>query len=94
MDAIKSLSSWKKQILYFFIISVFGSVAGIAHGVFFDLEWDQIGRLSVFGVIFTTIRVIPALLLFGYVFDIDNRAEIEALKSRIEKLESTLGNMS
>mgnify|MGYP006969590868 CR=1 FL=1 len=64
MDAIKSLSSWKKQILYFFIISVFGSVAGIAHGVFFVLEWDQIGRISFFGVIFPPILVFRALLLF------------------------------
>lgn len=90
MDAIKSLSSWKKQILYFFIISVFGSVAGIAHGVFFDLEWDQIGRLSIFGIIFTTIIIFPALLIFEYVFDIDNRAEIEELKRRIDELENRL----
>ncbi len=90
MSINKSFASWRKQILYFLIISVFGAVAGIAHGVFFDLEWSQIQRLSIFGIIFTTVIIFPSLLLFEYVFDIDNQAEITELKNRVEKLESTL----
>ena len=88
MGINKNFGSWKKQMLYFLIISVFGSVAGIAHGVFFDLEWSQIQRLSLYGIIFTTVIIFPALIIFEYVFDIDNHAEITGLKRRIEKLES------
>lgn len=90
MSINKNFASWKRQILYFLIISVFGSVAGIAHGVFFDLEWSQIQRLSLYGIIFTTVIIFPALLLFEYVFDIDNHKEITELKQRVEKLESIL----
>jgi len=90
MKINKNFTSWKKQILYLFIISLFGSVAGIAHGVFFDLQWSQIGRLSLYGIVFTTVIIFPALLVFEYVFDIDNQAEITDLKNRVEKLESKL----
>ena len=90
MSINKNFASWKKQILYFLIISVFGSVAGIAHGVFFDLEWSQIQRLSLYGIVFTTVIIFPALLLFEYVFDIDNQKEITELKQRVGKLESIL----
>ena len=90
MGINNNFGSWKKQILYFFIISIFGAVAGIVHGVFFDLEFSQIERLSLYGIIFTTVIIFPALLLFEYVFDIDNQREIAELKNRIDRLESAV----
>jgi len=81
------MSIRKKQILILFIVSILGAAGGIVHGVFFDLDWSQIGRLSFFGVIFTTFIVFPAILLFEYIFDLNNKQEIRQLKQRIEQLE-------
>lgn len=87
MKFLKDYSARKKQILIFFVLSVVGAVAGIAHGVFFDLDFSQIKRLSLLGIVFTTVIVFPSLLFVEWIFDWNNRSEMEELRKRIEKLE-------
>ena len=85
------LSMRKKQVLTLFVLSVVGAAGGIVHGIFFDLDMSQMGRLSLFGIVFTTLIVFPAILLLEWLFDLNNaaqmselRAEIESLKARVE----------
>ena len=84
------MSVRKRQILILLIVSILGAAGGIIHGIFFDLDLSQIRRLSFFGLIFTTIIVFPAILLFEYIFDLNNKQEIQQLKERIERLEARL----
>ena len=74
-----------------FVTSISGAFGGIVHGLYFDLDWFQIGRVSFFGVIITTFVIFPALLLFEYIFDLDNKAEMNNIRKRIDSLESLLG---
>lgn len=87
MNFLKVYSARKKQSLIFFVLSIVGAVAGIAHGVFFDLDFSQIKRLSLLGIVFTTVIVFPSLLFVEWIFDWNNRSEMEELRERIEKLE-------
>lgn len=70
-----------------FIFSVFASVGLIIHGVFFDLDFSQIKRLSLEGFILTFLIVFPALLLLEWIFDLGNHAEFQQIEKRVTKLE-------
>ena len=67
-----------------------GAVGGIIHGIYFDLDFSQIKRLSLFGIIFTTGIVFPAILFFEYVFDLNNKKQLNILKGQIEQLKDEL----
>ena len=56
---MKSIKFSKKQILILFVFSIMVAIAGIIHGIFFDLEWEQIKRLTIEGLILTLIVVFP-----------------------------------
>ena len=77
----------KRQIIVLFVISVLVAIAGIIHGVFFDLDFEQIKRLTFTGFIFTLVVVFPALILIEYVFDLNNSKKFEELEKRLKKLE-------
>lgn len=84
---IKSISLVKKQVLILLVFSLLVSIAGIIHGIFFDLAWEQIKRLTFGGLIFTFVVVFPGVLFLEWVFDINNKKEIERLERRIRELE-------
>lgn len=80
----------KKQWLILFTLSIIGAIGGIIHGVYFDLDFSQIQRLSLFGVIFTAGIVFPSILFFEYVFDLNNQKQMKSLESQIEDLKVKL----
>lgn len=80
----------KKQIIALVFFSIIGSVMAISHGVFFDLEVSEIGRLSSGGVIMTAVIVFLSLILIEWVFDMDNRHEIQNLSDEIEEIKNKL----
>ncbi len=82
----------KKQLYIFFLMAFVGAVAGIAHGVFFDLDFSQIRRLSVLGIVFTTAIIFPTLLLIEWIFDWNNQDDLEVLKVRIDELEHKINS--
>ncbi len=90
MKPIKKMSVRKKQALMFLVVAILGAAAGIIHGIFFDLDFSQIKRLSFLGVIFTTFIIFPAILFFEWIFDWNNNEKIKFLKERIERLEQEL----
>ena len=69
---MKSLKPIKKQILILFIFSILISIAMIIHGLFFDLEFSQIKRLTIEGLILTLIIIFPAILFLEWTFDLNN----------------------
>lgn len=84
---MKSLPILKKQILILLIFSILVAIAGIIHGIFFDLDWTQIKRLTLEGFIFTLIVIFPAILFLEWVFDINNKKKFEELEKKIKRLE-------
>lgn len=84
---IKSISLVKRQVLILLVFSLLVSVGAIIHGIFFDLAFEEIKRLTLSGLIFTFVIVFPGVLFLEWVFDINNKKEIEGLKRRIIKLE-------
>ncbi len=90
MKFLKNSSVRKRQILMLFVVAILGAIAGIIHGIYFDLDFSQIRRLSILGVVFTSIIIFPVILFFEYIFDWNNNEEMKMLKERIERLEKRL----
>jgi putative Mn2+ efflux pump MntP len=80
----------KKRILYTFLFSLLTSAILIIHGVFFDMDISQIGRLSIEGFIATFILVFIGLLILERLFTFEEDKEIFKVKRRISKLEKEI----
>jgi len=78
----------KRKLLATLMFSLISSIGLIIHGVFFDLDFSQIERLTIGGFIITFILVFGALLIMEKIFDLENHAEFKALEQRVSKLES------
>lgn len=90
MNFLKDLSARKRQVLMLLVVTILGAAAGIVHGIYFDLDFSQIKRLSLLGVIVTTFIVFPAILFFEYIFDWNNNEKMISLEDRIKYLEVKL----
>ncbi len=78
---------FKKKIFATFVFSIVSAVSLIIHGVFFDLDMEQIKRLSIEGFIFTFVLVFTALIILERIFTIEEDAEILGIKKRLSQLE-------
>ena len=78
---------FRKKIFATIIFSVVASVMMIIHGLFFDLDFSQIRRLSIEGFLFTFVLVFVGLIILERIFNIEEDAEIVALKKRLRKIE-------
>ncbi|MCK4997377.1 hypothetical protein KAS08_03655 [Candidatus Pacearchaeota archaeon] len=83
----KSFKLIKKQLLILFVFSIAISAGMIIHGIFFDLDFEQIKRLTFQGLIFTLILIFPTVLFLEWIFDINNKKKYNELEQRIIKLE-------
>ena len=70
-----------------FIFCALSSIFAIVHGIFFDLDFEQIQRLTIEGIIVTFIVLFPAILFLEWVFDINNRKKFDELEKRLRKIE-------
>ena len=77
----------KKQLLVLFVFSLLASVAAIIHGIYFNLDFSQIKRLTIEGLILTFLIVFPAVVFLEWVFDINMRVNINKINKRLNKLE-------
>jgi len=84
---MKGLPLLKKQVLITLIFAALFSIACIIHGIFFDLKWDEIERLTLKGFIFTLIVIFPTLLILEKIFDLNNEKKFEEIEKRIRRLE-------
>ena len=84
---MKRLKSVKRKILATFVFSILASIGAIIHGIFLDLDFSQIQRLSLEGFFVTFLVVFPSLLLLEWIFDLENHEEFKILEKRISNLE-------
>jgi hypothetical protein len=82
--------AFKRKIIATLVFSVFAAVAGIIHGIFFDLDFAQLQRFTIEGFFLTFIIFFPGLLLLEWIFDLENHAEWKYLENRITQLEEKL----
>jgi len=82
---MKTLHILKKQILILLVFSILISIAAIIHGIFFDLDFSQIKRLTLEGLVLTLIVLFPALLFLEWVFDLNNKKKFEEIERKINK---------
>jgi len=82
---LKSLPFVKSQVLILFVFSILISVASIIHGIYMDLDLEQIKRLTLEGLILTLLVIFPAILFLQWVFDINNRKRFDEFEKRIKK---------
>ena len=84
---VKSFNLLSKQILILFVFSFFISVGAIIHGIFFDLAFEEVKRLTLSGLIFTFVIISPGIVFLEWVFYINNKKKYDELERRIIKLE-------
>ncbi|MCK5234503.1 MAG: hypothetical protein KAJ20_00840 [Candidatus Aenigmarchaeota archaeon] len=84
------LKSVKRKFVATFLFSLLASVAGIVHGIFFDVDFLQIQRFTVEGFVLTFIVLFPSLLFLEWIFDLEDKEEFKVLESRIVKLEKDM----
>jgi len=84
---MKNLKLLRKQVLILLIFAILISIACIIHGVFFDLDFEQIKRLTILGLIFTLIVIFPSLLFLEWVFDLNNKEKFKEIENRLKRLE-------
>lgn len=87
---VRSLGLVKRQVLILGVFCFLVSIGAIIHGIFFDLDWEQVKRLTLGGLVFTFVVVFPGALFIEWVFDINNRVEMDLLKKRVKKLEKKI----
>jgi len=84
---MKSLKLIREQVLILLVFSVLVSIGAIIHGIYMDLDFLQIQRLTIEGLFLTVLVIFPAILFLEWVFDINNKRKIDNLNDRISKLE-------
>ena len=82
---MRSIPIVKKQVLVLFVFSILVSVAMIIHGVYMDLDFGQIKRLTVEGLLLTILVVFPAILFLEWVFDINNKKRFDKIEMILKK---------
>ena len=78
---------FRKKLVATFVFSVVVTVMMIIHGLFFDLDFSQIRRLSIEGFLFTFVLVFVGLIILERIFNLEDDAEIVSLKKRVRKVE-------
>ena len=74
-----------KQVAILFVFSMLVTLAVIIHGLFFDLNFSEIKRLTLEGFVLTLAVIFPALLFLEWIFDINNREDMKRIEKKIKK---------
>lgn len=77
----------KRKLIATLLFSIISTIGLIIHGVFFDLDFKQLERLTLGGFLFTFILVFATLLILEKIFDLENHEEFIELEKRVSKLE-------
>ena len=78
---------FERKLLATFAFSVAAAILLIIHGVFFDLEIEQIKRLTFEGFLLTFVLTFVALLILEKIFTLEEDEEIVEIKRRLNKIE-------
>ncbi len=86
---MKKLTIIKKQAFILFVLSIAVSIFLIVHGIFFDLDFSQIKRLTIEGFILTFFVVFPLIVFLEWIFDLNNKKKFKEIEKRISKIEKS-----
>jgi len=78
---------FKKELIKTIIFSVVASALIIVHGIFLDLDFSQIKRLTISGFLVTFILVFVGLVILEKIFTYEENEEISKIKKRLGKIE-------
>lgn len=84
---MQRLKAVRRKILATLVFSILASIGAIIHGIFLDLDFSQIQRLSLEGFLLTFLVVFPSLLFLEWIFDLENHEEFKIVEKRISALE-------
>jgi len=87
---MKKLKLIKKQILIIFVLAVMISISVIIHGIFFDLDFSEIKRLTFEGLLMTLLVVFPTILFLEWIFDLNNKLKFEEIDKKIKRIEKQI----
>ena len=79
-----------KKFIATLLFSILGSTRLVLHGIFFDLDFLQIKRLTIEGFILTFCIVFPTLLLLEWIFNLRNKEEFKIVEKKVKRLETKL----
>jgi len=82
---MKSLPFLKKQVLVLFVFSILVSIASIIHGIFMDLDFLQIKRLTFEGLLLTLFIIFPAILFLEWIFDLNNKKKFDDIERKLKR---------
>ncbi len=68
-----------------FVFAVLMSIAAIIHGVFLDLDFESIKRLTLEGLVLTILVLYPAILFLEWVFDINNKRKFDEIEKKLKR---------
>ena len=81
---------FKGKLLATLIFSLVGAILLIIHGVFFDLDFSQIKRLTLEGFVITFVLTFVGLIILEKIFSLEEEEEILEIKKRLSKIENKL----
>lgn len=84
---MRKLKFIRRKFIATLFFSLITSIIAIIHGIFFDLDLNQLKRLSLESFIVTFIVIFPALLLLEWIFDLENHEQFRTLNDKIRLLE-------
>lgn len=84
---MKTITPLGKKIVATAIFSLISSFIAIVHGIFFDLDFAQIKRITFGGFVLTFILIFICLVILEWIFDVQNHEEFQRMEKRISKLE-------
>jgi amino acid transporter len=84
---MKKSQAIKRKLFATFLFSLISAIGLIIHGVFFDLDFSQIERLTIGGFFTTFILIFSTLMILEKIFDLENHEEFKKLEERVKKLE-------
>ncbi len=82
---MKSIPIIKKQVLVLFVFSILMSIAMIIHGIYIDLDFSQIKRLTIEGLLLTILIIFPAILFLEWIFDMNNKKRLDRIEKMLKK---------
>jgi hypothetical protein len=81
------MNGYKQRIIATLVFSFVASAVLIVHGIFFDVDWSQIKRLTIEGFFITFVLTFFILLILEKIFLLEEDAKIMRLGKRVSRLQ-------
>ena len=87
MKKIREIIFKRRQLIILAVFSLLISAGAIIHGIYMDLEFAEIKRLTGEGLLLTFFVVFPAIVFLEWIFDINNDKRFKELEKKFSDKE-------